>query len=91
MGSDFSRQHRRQLFQQLVEYLRERMRSPDQADEVIVRRHELEEFARSIGMDEEEAWRRFGALKGHSWQGKWMEESRSEERGYTAARLWRVN
>ena len=63
------------------------MRPPDDAGEVIVRRDELEEFARSVGMDEDEAWQMFRALKPSSWQGQYIEESRSEEGEYTSARL----
>jgi len=37
---------------------------PDVGGMIIVRRHEVEEFARSVGVDEEEAWRTFNALKG---------------------------
>jgi hypothetical protein len=63
------------------------MRSPDGAGEVIVRRDEVEEFARSVGMDEDEAWQLFRALKPSAWQGQYIEESYSEEGGHTSARL----
>ena len=53
-----------QRIRQMMKFLRHKMRSPDAADEVIVRRHEVEEFARSVGMVEEEAWRMFRVLKG---------------------------
>jgi hypothetical protein len=86
MASDARKQHIRQM----MGFLRDKMRSPDAAGEVIVSRHEVEEFAPSIGMDEEAAWRMFRVLKGHAWDGQYMEESRSEEREYTAARLTRV-
>jgi hypothetical protein len=79
---------RKQYMRQLREFLREKMRSaPDVGGEIIVRRDELEEVALSVGFDEEEAWGIFTRLKGHAWQGQYMAESRSEERGYTAARL----
>jgi hypothetical protein len=86
MASDARKQHIRQM----MGFLQDKMRSPDAAGEVIVSRHEVEEFAPSIGMDEEAAWRMFRVLKGHAWDGQYMEESRSEEREYTAARLTRV-
>jgi hypothetical protein len=79
---------RQQHLRQLREFLREKMRSaPDASGDIIVRRHEVEEVARSVGFDEEEAWSIFTRLKGHAWQGHYMAESRSEERGYTAVRL----
>ena len=79
---------RQQYLRQLREFLREKMRPvPDASGDIIVRRHEVEEVARSVGFDEEEAWGIFTRLKGHAWQGHYLPESRSEERGYTAARL----
>ena len=81
---------RKQDIRQMMGFLRDKMRSPNAAGEVIVTRHELEEFARSVGMNEEAAWRMFRVLKGHAWEGQYMEESRTEEREYTAARLTRV-
>jgi hypothetical protein len=84
MADEISGQHVRQM----MEFLRVKMRSvPDTASEVIVRRHEVDAYARSVGMDEEEAWQIFTGLKGFAWEGQYMAESRSEERGYTAARL----
>ena len=79
----------RQFIRQIMEFLRDRMRSPDIGGEVIVRRYEIEEIASMVGMDEEEAWRGFVRLQGTAWQGQLMEESRSEGEasGYTAARL----
>jgi len=85
--SEPSTQHARQL----VEFLQGKMRSPDHAGEVIVRRHEVEEWARSVGLDETAAWRMFSGSKDVVWQDQYMEESRSEERGYNAVRLWRVH
>jgi hypothetical protein len=76
---------RKQYMRQLREFLGEKMRS--RGGEIIVRRHEVKEVARSVGFDEEEAWGIFTRLKGHAWQGQYMSQSRSEERGYTAARL----
>jgi hypothetical protein len=82
---------KKQYMRQLVDFLREKMRSPDFASEasgeIIVRRNQVEEVALSVGFDEEEAWRIFERLKGHAWQGHYMDESRSEQREYTAARL----
>jgi hypothetical protein len=81
---------RQQYLRQLREFLLEKMRSgssPATSGDIIVRRHEVAEVARSVGFDEEEAWGIFTRLKGHAWQGHYMAESRSEERGYTAARL----
>jgi len=75
----------------MTEFLREKIRSPDVTGEVIVRRHQLEELARMVGMDEEEAWRMFRRLKGYAWEGQYMGESHSEEGGYTAARLTQVH
>ena len=82
---------RMQYIRLMTEFLREKLRFADVAGEVIVRRHELEELARSVGMDEEEAWRMFRRLKGYAWEGQYMGESHSEERGYNAARLTQVH
>jgi hypothetical protein len=79
---------RKQYMRQLREFLREKIRpAPTSGTEIIVRRHEVEAVAHSVGFDEEEAWGIFTRLKGHAWQGQYMPQSRSEERGYTAARL----
>lgn len=84
MASDTKQQYLRQL----REFLGEKIHpAPNAKPDIIVSRHEVEEVARSVGFDEEEAWRIFTRLKGHAWQGQYMAESRSEERGYTAARL----
>lgn len=83
MASDPRREHVREL----RKFLQVKWRSPDVGGEVIVRRNEVEEFARRVGMDEEEAWLMFRALKEHAWEGQYMPESHSEERRYTAARL----
>jgi hypothetical protein len=77
----------KQNIRYMMEYLEDRMRSPDVSGEVIIRRNEIEEFGRSVGMDEAGAWKMFGELQGHAWRGQFMPESRSEERGHTAARL----
>jgi len=60
---------------------------PDVGSTIIVRRHEVVEVARSVGVCEEEAWRIFNALKGTAWEGQCVVKSRPEERGYTSARL----
>ena len=77
----------KQNIRYMVEYLENRMRSPDVSGEVIIRRNEIGEFAQSVGMGEAEAWQMFIDLQGHAWRGQFMPESRSGERGYTAARL----
>ena len=82
---------RMQYMRLMTEFLREKIRSPDVTGEVIVRRHQLEELARMVGMDEEEAWRLVRRLKGYAWEGQYMGESHSEEGGYTAARLTQVH
>jgi hypothetical protein len=82
---------RKRYMRLMTEFLREKLQFADVAGEVIVRRHQLEELARSVGMDEEEAWRMFRRLKGYAWEGQYMAESHSEERGYNAARLTQVH
>jgi hypothetical protein len=77
----------KQNIRHMMEFLGDKWRSPGVSDEMIVSRYEIEQFAQSIGMDKEEAWRMFGELKGHAWEGWYMQEIRSEERGYLAARL----
>jgi hypothetical protein len=83
MDRDANKQNTRYM----MEYLEDRMRSPDVSGEVIIRRSEIEEFGHSIGMDAVEAWQMFVELRELAWSGQFMLESSSEERGYTAARL----
>ena len=75
----------KQFMQRLVEFLREKQHAPDPGGEVLVRRHEIGEVARGVGLDEEEGWSKFMALNGTAWVGKPV--VRSEERGYTAVLL----
>jgi hypothetical protein len=75
----------------MATYLQDRMHSPDVSGEVIIRRNEVGEFGCSAGMDEEEAWQLFRELQGLAWRGQFVPESRSEGRGYTAARLMWVH
>jgi hypothetical protein len=82
---------RQQHMVAMTTYLQDRMRAPDVSGEVIIRRNEVGEFGRSAGMDEEEAWQMFTKLQGLAWSGQFVPESRSEERGYTAARLMWVH
>jgi hypothetical protein len=56
-----------------------------------VRRHELEAIADEVGLGRQRSWDLFRASEGVVWQGQYMPESHSEERGYTALRLWRVH
>ena len=73
------------------QFLQEKLESPDVAGGspsfAIVRRHELEEIAVTVGLDRRRAWHLFEASEGHVWRGHYLPESRSEESGYTAARL----
>ena len=71
-------------------FLQEKLES-EGPGEAIVRRHELEEIAVAVGLDGQRAWHLFEASEGHVWRGQYIPESRSEERGYTAARLTRVS
>jgi hypothetical protein len=75
----------KQFMERLVEFLREKKHAPDPGGEVLVRRHEIGEVARGVGLDEEEGWSKFMALNGTAWVGKPV--VRSEERGYTAVLL----
>lgn len=75
----------KQFMERLVEFLREKKHAPDPGGEVIVRRHEIGEVARGVGLDEEEGWSKFMALNGTAWVGKPV--VRSEERVYTAVQL----
>ena len=68
-----------------MEFLRQKRHDSDPRGEVLVRRHEVEEVARGVGLDEEEGWQKFLALNGTAWLGKTV--VRSEERGYTAVQL----
>ncbi len=71
------------------QFLQEKLDSRDVAggSPAVVRRHELEEIAVTVGLDRRRAWHLFGASEGHVWRGHYIPESRSEELGYTAARL----
>jgi hypothetical protein len=75
----------KQFMERLVGFLREKKHAPDSGGEVIVRRHEIGEVARSVGLDEGEGWSKFMALNGTAWVGKPV--VRSEERVYTAVQL----
>jgi hypothetical protein len=79
--------HGKQYILHLRKFLQDKMHDPDVSGEIIVRRHEVEEVASGVGMDESEGWRRFRELNGHAWDGLYMVESHSEERGFTAVRL----
>jgi hypothetical protein len=68
------------------QFLQEKLES-EGPGEAIVRRHELEGIAVTVGLDRQRAWHLFEAFEGHVWRGHYIPESRSEERGYTAARL----
>ena len=72
------------------QFLQEKLKSEEPGD-AVVRRHELEEIAVTVGLDGKRAWHLFEAAEGHVWRGQYIPESRSEERGYTAARLTRVS
>ena len=72
------------------QFLQEKLESDGPGD-AVVRRHELEEIALTFGLDGRRAWHLFEASEGHVWRGQYIPESRSEERGYTAARLTRVS
>jgi hypothetical protein len=71
------------------QFLQEKLDSRDVAggSPAVVRRHELEEIAVTVGLDRQRAWHLFQASEGHVWRGHYIPESRSEELGYTAARL----
>jgi hypothetical protein len=75
------------------QFLQEKLDSPEaelsggSPSFAIVRRHELEEIADDVGLDGQRAWHLFEASEGHVWRGHYVPESRSEELGYTAARL----
>jgi len=77
----------------MCQFLQERLESPEAEPArgspsfAIVRRHELEEIAATVGLDGRRAWHLFEASEGHVWRGHYVTESRSEEGGYTAARL----
>ena len=73
------------------QFLQEKLESPEAelagGSTAVVRRHELEGIAVTVGLDRQRAWHLFQASEGHVWRGHYIPESRSEERGYTAARL----
>jgi hypothetical protein len=85
VDSDKTKEYIRRMRQFLIE----KVETPDVSGEVIVRRQELEGIAVAAGVDKQWAWEMFKWSKGLFWEGSYMPESRSEERGYTAAWLWR--
>jgi hypothetical protein len=78
---------RQEYMRHLRDFLREKMRSPDVSGEVIVRRHEIDEHAHAVGVNEQEAWQIFTGLRGQMWEGEYMPGTRSEERGYLGFRV----
>jgi hypothetical protein len=78
-----------EYLRRMRQFLKEKLETPDESGDVIVRRQELEGIAVAVGVDKQWAWYAFKRLKGPAWQGSYIPESRSEERGYSAARLWR--
>jgi hypothetical protein len=90
-GGNVERDKENEYLSRMRQFLQEKLDSPDVAGGspsfAIVRRHELEEIAVTVGLDRQRAWHLFQASEGHVWRGHYIPESRSEELGYTAARL----
>jgi hypothetical protein len=88
-GGNVERDKENEYLSRMRQFLQEKLDSPDVAGSspAVVRRHELEEIAVAVGLDGKRAWHLFEASEGHVWRGHYMPESRSEEGGYTAARL----
>jgi hypothetical protein len=78
-----------ECLRRMRQFLIEKLETPDESGDVIVRRQELEGIAVAVGVDKQWAWEAFKRLKGLAWYGSYIPESRSEERGYTKARIWR--
>jgi hypothetical protein len=85
-GGNVERDKDNEYLSRMREFLQEKLESEGPGD-AVVRRHELEEIAVTLGLDRKRAWHLFEASEGHVWRGHYIPESRSEERGYTAARL----
>jgi hypothetical protein len=86
-GGDVERDKETEYLSRMRQFLQEKLESQEGAGDAVVRRHELEEIAVAVGLDGQRAWHLFEASEGHVWRGHYVPESRSEERGYTAARL----
>jgi hypothetical protein len=88
---DVERDKENEYLSRMRQFLQEKSDSRDVAGGspsfAMVRRHELEEIAVTVGLDRQRAWHLFQASEGHVWRGHYIPESRSEELGYTAARL----
>jgi hypothetical protein len=89
-----ARDKENEYLSRMRQFLQEKLESPEAelaggspGFAPVVRRHELEEIAVTVGLDRRRAWHLFQASEGHVWRGHYMPESRSEERGYTAVRL----
>jgi hypothetical protein len=89
-GGNVERDKETEYLNRMRQFLQEKLESEGPGD-AVVRRHELEEIAVAVGLDGQRAWHLFEASEGHVWRGQYIPESRSEERGYTAARIWRVH
>jgi hypothetical protein len=81
-GGNVERDKENEYLSRMRQFLQEKLDSP-----AVVRRHELEEIAVTVGLDRQRVWHLFQASEGHVWRGHYIPESRSEELGYTAARL----
>jgi hypothetical protein len=98
-GWNVERDKDNEYLSRMRQFLQEKLESPEAEPAppggspsfAIVRRHELDEIAVAVGLDGQRAWHLFEASEGHVWRGHYIPESRSEERGYTAAWLWRVH
>ena len=85
-GGNVERDKETEYLNRMRQFLQEKLESEGPGD-AVVRRHELEEIAVTVGLDGQRAWHLFEASEGHVWRGHYVPESRSEESGYTAARL----
>ena len=97
-GWNVERDKDNEYLSRMRRFLQEKLESPEAEPAggspsfAIVRRHELEEVAVTVGLDGRRAWHLFEASEGHVWRGHYIPESRSEARGYTAVRLeWVLN
>ena len=68
-------------------FLRERWESADRGGAVVRRLPPLAPLAEEAGLDEPVGWNLFALSESYVWRGSYVPESRSEEHGFTAAKL----
>ncbi|HEX2183729.1 MAG TPA: hypothetical protein VHH10_15715 [Rubrobacteraceae bacterium] len=72
------------------QFLQEKLDSRDVAggSPAVVRRHELEEIAVTVGLDRQRAWHLFQASEGHVWRGHYIRRAAPRNSGTPRPGWW---